>query len=161
MKRILFLIAFCALFSTTWSWAQTTPPIPADDSFPLDSHGAVMNFAGGWTAQDLAASQLPTLAPLIWGALNKISLPVWQTWTVIKDPPFLNSFSCATTILVNGTVVATNGFTNWTPTTNDLTSIAHEMSLAMFTPCSLMMADGYDYDYSLVEGQARAKAFVA
>ena len=163
MKRIIvFLIVFCALFSFM-SWAQTTqpPPIPVDYTFPLDNNGAVMNLAGGWTAQDLAASQLPTLAPLIWGALNKISLPVWQTWTVIKDPPFLNSWSCASSLEVNGTIVATNGFTNWTPTTNDLTSIAHEMSLAMFTPCSLMMADGYDYDYSLVEGQARAKAYVS
>jgi hypothetical protein len=50
-----------------------------DYSFPLDSNGAVMNLAGGWTAEDLAVSQLPTLAPIIWGALNKISsLPVWQ-----------------------------------------------------------------------------------
>jgi uncharacterized protein (TIGR03437 family) len=133
-----------------------------DYSFPLDSHGAVMNLAGGWTAQDLAASQLPTLAPAIWGTLNKIRLPIGQTWTVIKSLGTTYSASCATTVQLqtNDNVVAVQNWTFLAPNNNDRFSMVREMTWALFTPCGFIMADNAE-QYSVGEGVVSATAAIA
>jgi uncharacterized protein (TIGR03437 family) len=159
-RRFLTLSLVIALFST-WSWAQTTqpPPIPVDYTFPLDSNGAVMNLVGGWTADDLKISPLPTLAPPIKQALQRVAVQVGQTWTVIKyTAP--SSTSCQGTVQVNGTIYTAQTYTYWSPTMNDPWVITREMAIAMFTPCGLTYEDGFA-SFPLGEGQANAKASLA
>jgi uncharacterized protein (TIGR03437 family) len=93
--------------------------------------------------------------------MNKISLPIGQTWTVIKSLGPTYSSSCAGTVQLqtNGNIVAAQNYTFFAPNNNDRFSMTREMAWALFTPCGFIVADGADLN-ALGEGLVSAKAAV-
>lgn len=120
-----------------------------DFTFQLDST-TTMVLTGGWTQSDLNTSKISQYGPLVFGAMKTISTPTSTKWTVKRLANVGESLPCENTTL-------------WDPQANgnigsDPYGFAHEMALAMFEPCQMLLNDYANA--SISEGYADAKAFL-
>lgn len=138
-KTLLFVIA--SLPFMAWAQSNPDPNMPVDFSILLNP-GGVAQLVNGWTPTDLQTSDIQNALPTIWSIATKMATPTSTVWTVQKN-------------LANGGYTGSSPcdhFTQWPPSNHDNIGFGHEMTLAVFIPCSMTL---YDPDTHMMEAIAR------